>query len=267
MAVQSILRGVVDSWGTAGAGYPLGTPVVQSATLNQVAEDLNYRETTAARRTSILSMQSWSGTISGLLPTPEDGYVGSVSYSNGYATNVNSWSATISRPVLETTVLGSGSRFRTYTFGPWEISGTYNAYIDDQSGNPVVLAGATAPGGSDDDATFTLSSGDTIVTDVYTTGMTAGPTIGELPTVNYTWVGSGTSAFSGTNNIIDTAGLSVGAETISIILSDDGSSDESDASGSAFWTSVSTTVTPGTATPVEIAFQGTGALTIDPVGA
>ncbi|MEM9165757.1 MAG: hypothetical protein AAGB48_01900 [Planctomycetota bacterium] len=265
MAVVSINEGIVASWGSAGAGYPLGTPQVQSATVTQAAEDLNYAETTAGRRTSLLSMQSWTGTISGLLPTPEDGYVGSITYSNGYVANLQSFGVTFTRPAFDTTVLGSGSRFRTFTHGNYEASGTYTCWVDDGSSNPLVLAGASAPGGSDDDATISLSSGDTIELDVYTNNLAYRGEINGLPVATYSFFMSGTPTIAGSNNIIDTAGLSVGAETINIVTSSN-STDDSNVTGSAFWTSVSTTVTPGTATPVEIAFQGTGALTVDPAG-
>lgn len=265
MAVVAINELIVAGWGSAGAGYPLGTPISQSATLNQSADSLTYSEVVAGRRISALSMREWSGTISGFLPTPQAGYNGALTSSNNYVTNLISWSITFTRPVLDTTAIPNANRWRTSIPGNYVASGTWTAYVDDASGNPLVLAGANAPGGSDDDALFTLSTGNTIECDIYTTGLAYTGEINGLPTVTYNFEVSGTPTLTGANGIVDTAGLAIGAETL-LLVTASAATDDSNFSGSAYWTSVSTTVSPDQLTPVEIAFQGTGALTIDPAG-
>jgi len=261
MAVSFIRKGIVTSW----SGLPISGLLHQAATFTQAADDVNYPENAAGLLTSVDSLRTVTGTIDGLLPTPEIGNAGAVAYSDGYAANVQSWSMNINVAAVDTTAFGGSglsTRYRTFIPGNYEWSGTYSAIVDDAT--KLEEAGEDTAGA----ATFTLSSGDTLAGNIYTTQLSAPLTINGLAVATYSFRGSGALTAVGTNNII-TAGAPIAlpsASTLTFQYAENNTDGEMEVS--AFWTSLGVTVTPGDMTRVQVGWQGTGAVTNNtPAGA
>lgn len=244
---------IVTSW----SGLPISGLLHQGASVTQTADDINYPEASAGLPTSVDSLRSISGTIEGLLPTPEIGSGGSVTYSDGYASNVTSWSMNINVAAVPATVFGGSGlsgRNREFMPGNYEWSGSYSAIVDDATA--VSEAGEDTAGS----ATFTLSSGDTLAGDIYTTQLGLPLTINGLAVANYSYRGSGGLTAVGTNNIV-TAGAPIAlpaASTLTFEYADN--TTPGTFAVSAFWTSLAVTVTPGEMTRVQVGWQGSGAV-------
>ena len=255
MAAVFTKAAIVTSW----SGLPISGLLHQAASVTQSADDVNYPEASAGLLTSVDSLRTITGTIDGLLPTPEIGNNGAVAYSDGYAANVQSWSMNINVAAVDTTSFGGSgvsARNRTFIPGNYEWSGTYSAIVDDATG--LDEAGEDTAGA----ATFTLSSGDTLAGNIYTTQLGLPLTINGLAIANYSYRGSGALTAVGTNNIV-TAGAGIvlpAAETLTFRFADAAATDGTLAV-SAFWTSLSVTVAPGEMTRVQVGWQGTGAVT------
>ena len=257
MAAVFTKAAIVTSW----SGLPISGLLHQAASVTQSADDVNYPEATAGLLTSVNSLRTITGTLDGLLPVPEIGNAGAVAFdtgTEGYDANVQSWSMNINVAAVDTTAFGGSgvdTRYRTFIPGNYEWSGTFSAIIDD--------AEALHQAGEDGavDATFTLSSGDTLAGAIYTTQLGAPLTINGLAIVNYSFRGSGALTAVGTNNII-TAGAGIAlpsALTLTFEYADNTTPGEFEVS--AFWNSLSVTVSPGDMTRVQVGWQGSGAVT------
>ena len=247
-------KAIVTSW----SGLPIANLRHTAATITQAADDINYPEATIGSPTSVASLRTVSGTIEGLLPTPQIGNAGAVAYSDGYAQSVQSWSMNLQCPAIPATVFGGSglsSRYREFDPGIIEATGSYTAVVDDATG--LSEAGEDVPGA----ATFTLSSGNTLAGNIYTTQLGLPVTIGQLSVATYNYRVSGGIEAVGTNSIVTAADpIAVpSASTLTFEYADNDTAGEF--AVSAFWTSLNVTVTPGDMTRVQVGWQGTGAVT------
>ena len=254
MAVAIPRAAIVTSW----SGLPISGLLHTGASITQAADDINYPDATSGVPVSVDSLRTVTGTLEGILPTPEIGNGGSVTYSDGYAASVQSWSMTIGVDALDVTTFGgsgTSTRYRQFVPGNYNWSGQYTALVDDATG--LSESGEDSAGA----ATFTLSSGDTLAGNIYSTNLNLPVTINQTPVATYSYRGSGTLAAAGTNNII-TAGSPISlpsASTLTFKYADNTTDGTFEVD--AFWTSLAVTVTPGEQTRVSVNWQGTGAVT------
>ena len=87
------------------------------------------------------------------------GYEGAVTLPSGHASTINTWSATVSRAVHDTTPFGQAHLTRR--LGIMDIQGSCGGYLDSSS-DPGFGAGAQAAGASGVAMTLQAQAGNTI---------------------------------------------------------------------------------------------------------
>ena len=258
---------VVWSNGTTGTNNTLlssngvtgGNPVRWTLRPNADKFNTTAFTTTDPTTTFLKGLTSWLGEFEAMIPGPEIGSGGLVTFSAGYVTNLQEWSLDISRPALETTVFGATAK--TFLPGLYSWSGRFAGLLDDTTAATMV-ANSSEPAS----ATFKYSergvSDATLSGSIFTDNLDIGSMPEALNTIAYTFQGSGalTHSTPTTGNSILTAGSAITADDAgSIVLT---ASTGRTYTGSAFWTGISIDVKCTELMKVRVQFQGTGALSI-----
>jgi hypothetical protein len=240
-----------------------GNPVSVTLALNADEFDVTAFNSTDAATAFLKGLQSWSGEFEALMPGlagPELGNNGSVTFPNGYTSNIAEYELNIERPALDSTVFATAPK--TYLPGLHSWSGRFSGFYDD-------TAVAVFPGHLNEPATLTLQYSERGANDAkisgtaFTTLADISATSGALNTIAYTFRGSGPvthSTITAGGSILDPTGAPLVHDTDGVItiLASTGQQFQ----GSAFWTRIGITVPTAGVMRARIGFQGTGALTI-----
>lgn len=228
--------------------------------------DTSVFGTTYPFTTDAASMLSIEFTLEAHLKTPQDGYLGLVTFSGGEVLNLNDWTAVISRPVHPVPVFGT--QYMSYAPGLTSVAGTMAGFIDDTTAvkRPLLVAGWG-------NATFQVLTGGTgkqIVAPINYTQTKSDTKRGAPATKNYDWkasgavttVGSSTNmlwAADATGALLSDLNMALGsgpAGPATILLTTNGSLA---LGGAAYWKQITVTCKLGSAVKVQVegCFSGT----------
>lgn len=264
MAVTIGASGLVSSWaGTDNTAIVTGLGE-HTANLTMTSGPLDRTQYGAslAAMSAGATLRSWSGTISGRLMTssvPQVGNLGSVAISNAadtYVTNVRAWRGTFQAIELDSTVYGSPASigWRSFRAGLVKFSGTYEALVDDTTDLELTYA----PDTTLRTLTLTLNTGNTLAFEavVHDLGLTI--PVGDLNVVTYGFESNGNITAAGTGSVFTAGTLAIPAAGSLIFQAATGQT----YTGDAFPTSISIDHAPNKYIDIDVAFRGTGALTI-----
>ena len=132
-----------------------------------------------------------------------NGLGGSVTFSDGYVSNVTDWSISFAGAELDTTAMGTTGNWETYIPGRRSWTGTYTAWWDDAAqkiigpnANPATTGVADAPAS----ATFFFASGGStdgsIAGNIIITGVETNVTTDSANTVTFTFRGTASPTYT-----------------------------------------------------------------------
>lgn len=211
----------------------------------------------------VVGLRSWSGTIRGTMPTPGIPDAGSITIGgSGYTSNINEWSLDIRGESFDVTDFTASARWRKFTPGLYSWSGTYGGFLD--TTNALVLPGAHAT------CYFVIGVNRRFNGDIITTGIGVAAQPTSPNTIAYTFVGDGTvSAETPSGGTDDETGWSADTPATPVALTAPQTAGSlvltaatnRTYTGSAFMTGLRIRCNVAAPVEIEIAFQGTDALT------
>jgi len=229
-------------------------------TLNLNADEYDTTSFAASDPTSLFlkGLSSWDGEFEILTPTAEIGSNGLVTFSPGYTANISAYDLEVERNVHEVTAFGATAK--TFIPGVYRWGGSFRGFLDDTTA-------AAAVANSSEPASLTLKYSERTTTDAtfsgtaFTTRADIGVSPLEVNTIGYSFRGSGalTHSTPTTGDNFITTGALTGDTAGTLTLT---STTSRTYAGSAFWKSISLSVTAGGLTVIRIGFQGTSTLTI-----
>lgn len=260
MAAVTGITGAVTSWAGAQNTQLIATGSEPSSfTLNFEGQEFDTTTFSSAGVSSFIKgLSAWSGQIVQQLKTPATGDLGLVTFSAGYAANLNAWDMAVDVPALEVTAFGA--TVRSYIPGKLSWGGSFGGYLD---GTTV----ATMVGNSNEPATGTFklreagAVDDTLAGSIFTTRADLNASPEAVNAVSYTFRGSGnlTQSTPSAGTTVFPTGVVARPTVGSLVLT---ASTGRTFTGDAFWTRVAISQVVNQLVTVTIDFQGTGALTI-----
>lgn len=248
---------IVQSPSVTLSGSPIASNLItwQTATINETQGVADYLTTTNVNKRVNL-LRSWTATLVGTLGTPISGATLGVTYATGYATLIESLGVTVTcEPKGYYTSSGSNNWM---TFMPSTVrwNATYTALVDNDA--PLIVVGADA---APAEAVFQIATSNTLTGDVLSSSLQQSIPIGDYSRVTYAVEGDDTLTAAGTNNIISAGAIAAMTPgTLTIKAHEVGTTDVQ-ASGTAFWTSLSIQVQDSGLVNYTMQLQGSGALT------
>lgn len=194
------------------------------------------------------------------LGTPQDGYLGLVTFSGGEVLNLDAYEINITRPLHPRTPFGS--QYKAFSPGLVSVAGSIHGFIDDTTAmkRPLLAAGWGS-------ATFTVLAGGTgkqLVQTINYTETKASIKRGSIAEKNYNWTGSDAMTTVGTSSSMLWAADADGsllsnlntANPPTLTLTTNGSLA---LAGVAFWKSINLSVKVGSPMIVKVGamFSGT----------
>jgi len=252
MAVITGATGSVTSWTGTANGLLIGTNSQPSTfTLNYNADELDTTGFDATNSMeAIAGLKSWAGTISTRYDAAQIGSAGSVTYGSGYVLHTNSWQLNLASAAKDVTAFGTSVKSFIPSLIGW--GGQYDGFVDDTS--PLSGLGVDPPAS----ATFAMDATRSIEGDITVTGQSVSSAPSEPNTVTQTFRGSGAITAAGASGLFSVGEIVIPATGTLTLTASTGRT----YAGSAFWTSLSISCPAAGLVVMDIAFQGTGALSI-----
>lgn len=239
-------------------------PFAWSVTANMPAQDATgFADTAPIVRTQRGDgLGDWSATATAYYPktSPASGHLGNVTFSSGFATCPEAWSADFQYEVFDATCMGSvAPTWREMQVGLASATGTYRCKVP--TTDVPTLVGQTGS------ATFRLSTAttpdNTLVGAITITSANIIAQIGNLVTVDYSFVFNGQVTFAGgtagASSLLAAGTMSEPEETEVDIWTVNNSQGYN---GRCFLSGFTASVAIGSPIEVNISMQGTGALTL-----
>lgn len=250
------IRGAVTSWAGTFHGALLTGQRPNQATLTYDAPEI---DTTAFAdlgiETAIPDITAWTVSWTAQLATPAHGALGLVTFTNGYVSNLNTFTVNCHQNEIKTTAFQAATNAWIPGTVGWD--GTFAGYADGTT--PVVAPGAAAAAAVfryQDLATDAELAGNIFATQL---GVTSAPN--QAVSVSYSFRGTAGLTSTGTAKAFNTLALTAASSLVFTASDYDGSHPRT-FTGNAFWTGITLTCAVNQATTVNVTARGTGALAI-----